>query len=52
MKRISILLLALLLTAGCLSKSQSQGEGADKPAPQDKPPALTLVSGKNQTQAA
>ena len=51
MKRISILLLALLLTAGCLSKSQSQGEGADKPAPQDKPPALTVVSGESQTQA-
>ena len=51
MKRISILLLALLLTAGCLSKPQSQGEGADQPAPQDKPPALTVVSGENQTQA-
>ena len=51
MKRISILLLALLLTAGCLSKNPSQSEGTDRPAPQDTPPELTVSSGENHTRA-
>lgn len=48
MKRIFILLLLLALASGCTSAPQAGAEGRTW---RQKPPALTVISGDNQTEA-
>ena len=52
MKRISILLLALLLSVGCRANPPAADGGDRDSTVWKKPPALTVQAGENQGQAA
>ena len=52
MKRISILLLALLLSVGCRANPPAADGGDSDSTVWKKPPALTVQAGENQGQAA
>ena len=51
MKRIYILVLALILTVGCTAIPPAASEGGDRPALPKTPPALTVQVGEKQVQA-